>query len=72
VKGAARPWPQARVQLARMFGRRDGGPFENVFVNVVLVDRDLIQRYEFFDLTDADRALARFSELCGGGESQEG
>jgi hypothetical protein len=55
-----------------MFGRRDGGPFENVFVNVVLVDRDLIQRYEFFDLTDADRALARFSELCGGGESQEG
>ena len=25
---------------------------------------DRIQRYEFFDVGDADQALARFAELC--------
>jgi ketosteroid isomerase-like protein len=54
-----------RVAVARMFGtRRDGGPFENVVVAVVLTDGDRIQRYEFFDVGDADQALARFAELC--------
>ena len=53
-----------RVQLARQFGTRDGGPFENVFVTVILTDGDRIQRYEIFDVADADRALARFEELC--------
>ncbi len=64
--------PLGRVHLSRTFGTRDGGPFENLFAGVFLIEGDRIQRYEFFDLTDADRALARFSELCGGGESQEG
>jgi hypothetical protein len=53
-----------RVQLARQFGTRDGGPFESVSVIVVRTDRDRIQRYEIFDVADADRALARFEELC--------
>jgi ketosteroid isomerase-like protein len=55
-----------RVHLARMFGTRDGGPFENVVATVILVDRDRIQRYEIFDVADAGRALTRFEELCAG------
>jgi len=38
--------------------------FEILFVGVYLTDGDRIQRYEFFDVADADRALARFEELC--------
>jgi ketosteroid isomerase-like protein len=57
---------RGRVSLARMVGTRDGGPFENTFVGVVLVDGDRIQRNELFDVADADRALARFEELCAG------
>jgi hypothetical protein len=53
-----------RVQLSRMVGTRDGGPFENAFLNVILYDRGRIQRNELFDVTDVDRALARFEELC--------
>ncbi len=43
----------------------DGGPFENVFAAVALTDGDRIQRYEIFDVTDAEQALARFAELSG-------
>jgi hypothetical protein len=57
-----------RVHLTRMFGTRDGGPFENLIMNVILTDGDRIRRFEFFDVADADRALARFEELCGGCE----
>jgi ketosteroid isomerase-like protein len=54
-----------RVGVGRRFGTaRDGGPFEDVFVAVLLTHGDLVQRYEFFDVADADRALARFEELC--------
>jgi len=54
-----------RVGAGRLFGTtRDGGPFENAFVAVLLTRGDQIQRYEFFDVADADRALARFEELC--------
>jgi hypothetical protein len=47
-----------------MVGTRDGGPFENAFLNVILYDRGRIKRNELFDIADADRALARFEELC--------
>ena len=54
-----------RVLVCRRFGTlRDGGPFENFFVTVELSDGDRIPRYEIFDVADADRALARFEELC--------
>jgi ketosteroid isomerase-like protein len=54
------------VAVTRTFGTvPDGGPFENVFVSTVLTDGDCIQRYEVFDVADADRALARFAELSG-------
>jgi len=54
-----------RVSLSRVYGSmKDAGPFENVFVGVYLTDRERIQRYEFFDVGDTDRALARFEELC--------
>ena len=55
-----------RVQLTRMFGARDGGPFENLYVHVILTRGDRIWRFEYFDIADADRALARFEELCAG------
>jgi len=56
-----------RVDVARMFGATpDGGAFENLFVRVVVVDSGRIQRYEVFDVADAERALARFDELCAG------
>jgi class 3 adenylate cyclase len=54
-----------RVAVWRVFGTvRDGGPFENVFIGVYLIAGDSIQRYELFDITVVDRALARFAELC--------
>jgi ketosteroid isomerase-like protein len=52
--------------MARTFGTvPNGGPFENVFVAVALIEGDRIQRCEVFDVTDAERALARFAELSG-------
>jgi hypothetical protein len=54
-----------RVDVSRHFGTvRDGGTFENIFIRVVLTEGDCIQRNDTFDLADADRALARFEELC--------
>jgi hypothetical protein len=47
-----------------MFGTRDGGPFENLYTHVILTDGDRVQRFEYFDVADLDRALARFEELC--------
>lgn len=46
-----------------------GGPFENSAICVMLTDGERITHYEAFDVTDTDRALARFAELCakGGG-----
>jgi hypothetical protein len=56
-----------RVVVCRRFGTlRDGGSFENVFVVVEQTDGDHIEQYEIFDVPDADRALARFEELCAG------
>jgi hypothetical protein len=42
----------------------DGGPFENVFLRLIVADGDRIRHFETFDLADADQALARFEELC--------
>jgi ketosteroid isomerase-like protein len=54
-----------RVGAGRRFGTaRDGGPFEDVFVAVLLTRGEHVQRYEFFDVGDADRAIARFEALC--------
>ena len=54
-----------RVDVNRRFGTlRDGGPFETVFVRVIVTDGNRIQGYEIFDVGDADQALARFAELC--------
>jgi ketosteroid isomerase-like protein len=53
------------VSVVRNFGTvPDGGPFENLYVQVLLIAGGRIQRYEAFDPTDADRAVARFAELC--------
>lgn len=41
-----------------------GGPFENIIVGVAVTAGNRLQRYEFFDVGDADQALARFEELC--------
>jgi class 3 adenylate cyclase/tetratricopeptide (TPR) repeat protein len=54
-----------RVDVSRVFGTlRDGGPFENVLLRVMVTDGDRIRRMEVFDVGDADRALTRFAELC--------
>jgi ketosteroid isomerase-like protein len=42
----------------------DGGPFENVFLRMIVADGDRIRQFETFDVADADQALARFEELC--------
>ncbi len=52
------------VQLVRVFGTREGGPFENLDVRFMLTDGARVQRVELFDLADTERALARFAELC--------
>ena len=46
----------------------EGGPFENVFVAVVLTDGNHLARFEVSLITDTERALARFAEL---GANQE-
>jgi hypothetical protein len=54
-----------RVDVTRVFGTmREGGPFENVFVDVIVTGGDHIQGFEVFDVGDAAQALARFEELC--------
>ena len=54
-----------RVAATRRFGTmRNGGAFETVFVGVWLTAGDRIRHYEIFDIDDANRALARFDELC--------
>jgi ketosteroid isomerase-like protein len=45
----------------------DGGPFENVFLRLIVADGDQVRHFETFDVADADRALARFEELCAEG-----
>ena len=52
------------AQLIRIFGTREGGPFENLFVRIILTDGERVQRVELFDVEDIERALARFAELC--------
>ncbi len=39
----------------------DGGPFENVFLRMIVADGDRVRHFETFDV--ADQALARFEEL---------
>ncbi len=41
-----------------------GGPFENELFTVALTGEGRIARYEIFDDVDAERAAARFEELC--------
>jgi ketosteroid isomerase-like protein len=53
-----------RVQLSRVAGTRDGGEFENVLLNLIVYDGQLLRYHEFYDVEDADRAVARFEELC--------
>jgi len=54
-----------RVEMSRVFGTmRDGGLFENVLLRVLVTDGDRIQRFDAFDIGDADQALACFEELC--------
>ena len=54
-----------RVEVSRTFGTiRDGGPFENVFLRVMVANGDRIQHFELFDVGDAERPRARFEELC--------
>jgi hypothetical protein len=57
---------RGRVAVMLQHGTREGGPFESVFIPVFLTRGDHIERYELFDLADADRALARFAELSAG------
>jgi hypothetical protein len=53
------------VFLSRAVGTHEGGPFEQApGITVAFQRGPLIQRCEFFDAADAERALARFEELC--------
>jgi ketosteroid isomerase-like protein len=55
------------VSMGRAFGTHEGGAFEQVpALAVALTHGPLVQRYEFFDVGDSERALARFEELCAG------
>ncbi len=60
------------VARTRQFGTvAGGGPFENVFIVVWLTDGDRIFIVEVFDLDDAERAVARFNELCAAAAAEE-
>jgi class 3 adenylate cyclase/ketosteroid isomerase-like protein len=56
---------RGRVFLSRIYGTREGGAFENVFVQVWMADETAVRRAEFFPVEDLDRAIKRFQELCG-------
>jgi hypothetical protein len=52
------------LTISRRFGTlAEGGAFESVFVNLVLVDGDRFVGAELFELEDLDVARARFEEL---------
>jgi class 3 adenylate cyclase/ketosteroid isomerase-like protein len=53
------------VSAGRVLGTlaEGGGAFETYFVNVLIVERGRIARYELFEPEDVDVALARFAEL---------
>ncbi|MBI1817962.1 MAG: nuclear transport factor 2 family protein [Deltaproteobacteria bacterium] len=54
-----------RVDLSRAYGiLRDGGPFENVMLRVIVTDGDHIRHWDLFEVGDGERALARLEELC--------
>ena len=55
-----------RVDVTRLGGTmpHGGGAFENIMVAVNVTAGDRLQRCEFFDVGDADQAVARFEELC--------
>jgi ketosteroid isomerase-like protein len=55
-----------RVSLIWTHGTRDGGAFENLLIQVVLVEGERLVRYEPFDAAGAERALTRFEEVCTG------
>jgi hypothetical protein len=55
-----------RVDVQRGYGTMPsgGGPFENVFIRVIVTDGDRIRYSELFDVGAVDQALSRFEELC--------
>jgi hypothetical protein len=58
--------PRGLVFLSRAVGTHEGGPFEQEPALALVTYRGpLIERCEFFDAADAERALARFEELAG-------
>jgi ketosteroid isomerase-like protein len=56
-----------RVDVVRVFGTipTSGGPFEKIYVRVLLTDGGRIRQFECYDVAQADRAVARFDNLCG-------
>jgi ketosteroid isomerase-like protein len=52
------------VVAGRWFGTRDGGPFESVFTSCFVARDGRAVRIEAFPITDGERAVARFDELC--------
>jgi len=53
-----------RVGRMRQYGMvMDGGPFENEFVNLMMVRDGCIDRIEVFDVGDANEAVRRFAAL---------
>ncbi|MGH7286719.1 MAG: hypothetical protein ACREI8_01710, partial [Myxococcota bacterium] len=58
---------RGRAAVVRLFGTREGGAFENVLISVTLAPGHRIERHEFFDVTGAERARARFAELSAPG-----
>jgi hypothetical protein len=54
-----------QIAVTRAFGTlREGGAFEVLMVGVAILEAGRYVRLEIFDIEEADRALARFAELC--------
>ena len=56
---------QGAVMMTRSFGTHEGGPFENPTLVIALTRGPRVRCYELFDVTEVERAFARFEELCG-------
>jgi ketosteroid isomerase-like protein len=56
---------RGQVAAVRVVGTmRDGGAFESLLIRVFVTDGGRIRHFEGFPIDDAERAIARFEELC--------
>ena len=55
--------PTSSLSSSERSGSRSSSRPPNVLIGVIATDGDRVRRFEYFDVGDEDRALARLAEL---------